>query len=34
MLHAACQQFLGKSEQEIRKVALETLVSFIAIIAL
>jgi len=25
MLHAACQQFLGKSEQEIRKVALETL---------
>ena len=26
MLHAACQQFLGKSEQEIRNVALETLV--------
>jgi len=25
MLHAACQQFLGKSETEIRKVALETL---------
>ena len=27
MLHAACQQFLGKSEAEIRKIALETLVS-------
>lgn len=27
MLHAACQQFLGKSEDEIRKIALETLVS-------
>ena len=26
MLHAACQQFLGKTEQEIRNVALETLV--------
>jgi len=25
MLHAACQQFLGKSEDEIRNVALETL---------
>lgn len=25
MLHAACQQFLGKNETEIRKVALETL---------
>jgi len=25
MLHAACQQFLGKSEEEIRKIALETL---------
>lgn len=25
MLHAACQQFLGKSEDEIRKIALETL---------
>lgn len=26
MLHAACQQFLGKTESEIRNVALETLV--------
>lgn len=25
MLHAACQQFLGKSETQIRKIALETL---------
>ena len=25
MLHAACQQFLGKTESEIRNVALETL---------
>ena len=28
MLHAACQQFLGKSEEEIRTVALETLVRY------
>ena len=27
MLHAACQQFLGKSEAEIRNIAVETLVS-------
>jgi len=25
MLEAACQQFLGKREEEIRKIALETL---------
>jgi flotillin len=25
MLQAACQQFLGKSEEEIRKIARETL---------
>lgn len=25
MLLAACEQFLGKAEQEIRRVALETL---------
>ena len=25
MLHAACQQFLGKTENEIRKIAQETL---------
>ena len=28
MLYAACQQFLGKSQEEIRAVALETLVRF------
>lgn len=26
MLYAACQQFLGKSPEEVRSVALETLV--------
>ena len=25
MLHTACQQFMGKSEAEIRKIAMETL---------
>jgi len=25
MLQAACQQFLGKSEEDIRRIALETL---------
>ncbi len=25
MLHAACEQFLGKSEEEIRHISLETL---------
>lgn len=28
MLYAACQQFLGKSQEEVRSVALETLVRF------
>ena len=28
MLYAACQQFLGKSQEEVRTVALETLVRF------
>ena len=28
MLYAACQQFLGKSQEEVRSVALETLVKF------
>ena len=28
MLHAATQQFLGKTEQEIHNIAKETLVSF------
>lgn len=29
MLYAACQQFLGKSQEEVRAVALETLVRFV-----